>query len=776
MTKHRRWGRLTVAVAVTGMAATAAAVLPSVTAAASVPAPTTLNPNDASTTQYNHLELRWRAVTGATSYEVQVSDSGDFGADVLTGTSTLTRWTPPVSLPRGDYAWRVRAKSGSTAGAWSAIGFFTRGWDSAPGGAVQFAEGGPLPAISWAPMPDASFYEVEFSRVPFDAGSGVYEGTAEHYTCYTMHTYLAPYGVIAGSENPPGDEKGCSFDVDPKAADGDFKLDGKFHAGTTYYWRVRGRDSSVDTRTTPFVDPALSCTGAWMESGATVASAPAPTTTTTPDPTTTATAPVQPVVTVPIGGEPPKYDPQPACSEWLSGGQFTVSDLIGTDRPPAPSGLRVEPTAGDASASVVAATDTPLFRWTPVAGAAKYRVYVGRTADFRDADHVWETFGSSLMPLGTFANRGLKTYWTVQACTANALCSNPAPAHAFTKASKVTAKPKSASISGAEATLTWNLQLASNASGQRVPGVAGARAYRVQVALGGDFSHPLLDVTTDRIADRADTTTSRYTFPSSRLNTGVYQWRVGAVDETNTLLGWSTAGTFMKGNPVATLAIARPGFSQTGPVLLKFSEPVTGVSTSTLGIVTAGTSTKVAGSLTYAGTNTWKFTPSHPLLTGQYYAPWLSTAVKAYAGRAVSVNRTPVRATTVADSASVATVKRSGDQGWSLVTASDAVGRSFARTSDNPRTSTKASVTATGKGRTVSVYACRNNRSGVAQIYVDGHLRKTIDLYQSYSGCARVWSWSTGSTTTHTVVVRPSGTKRSVSRGYELDVDAIAIS
>ena len=73
--------------------------------------------------------FEWKPVTGATSYEVQISDDAAFGTTLDAGSVTYPAYSPTTSLAQrllgkinfGTYYWRVRAISGGTPGAWSEI-------------------------------------------------------------------------------------------------------------------------------------------------------------------------------------------------------------------------------------------------------------------------------------------------------------------------------------------------------------------------------------------------------------------------------------------------------------------------------------------------------------------------------------------------------------------------------------------------------------------------------------------------------------------------------
>ena len=420
MTHRRRATRVAALGAAAALLVPGLAVGASATALAAAPAaPTALSPSSTGQVQKN-LELTWSAVPGASSYDVRLfagdDDPASDAATVLTVGTSVNRWTVPVSLPRDSYHWQVRAHEGGTTGAWSRTATFVRGWGDAPTAATTTAQvdGSPLPTFSWNEVPDASFYEVEVSDYPFDSSSSVQTGTNRSWTYYTAHTTFAPYGVAAGPEADvaPGTSNGA-IAVDSKGDASETSIGTKFTLGKRYYWRVRGRDGSVDTRTTPFRAPAKGCTGVWSESDNTISD------NGTPD------DPSDDTVTVPVPAKAPTYAGTPDGARWLVGQSFvpTVTALASA-RPAEPSGLAVGPAAsgGTPSADDVTVSDSPSFSWTPVPGAVKYRVTLSRTADLSDADVIWETEASTLTPVSSLPIGSSGVYWSVQACTANRLC------------------------------------------------------------------------------------------------------------------------------------------------------------------------------------------------------------------------------------------------------------------------------------------------------------------------------------------------------------------
>ncbi|NHC14019.1 Ig-like domain-containing protein [Motilibacter deserti] len=774
MSTSRRWrlGALPVALAVLAALVVAPAQL---AGAAAAPAPVELAP--AGGAVVSNAELRWAPVEGATGYEVQLSDSDEFDPTVLAATVAAPGWQLPPLLPSGDYVWRVRATTAAGAGDWSAPAVLTRSWDAQPQSPVTIA-GTRVPAVSWQPVEDASFYEVEFSTDPFHDDWG-YEGREDkrRFTCFTQHTFLAPYATAVGKEALPGDEARCTFaytSMDPRVewleeaqkpcldkAQADAKAvclqdaaddvaarnpmeDGKFFPGT-WYWRVRGRDGTVSTTKTPFADPAVGCTGVWDNA----------------DGVKDSTG----KVTVPIPSDVPKYAPAPDCSRWS---QQAVAVVAGTaieaNVSAAPGSARLAP-AGSAGL-----TATPFFSWEPVAGALKYRVYLSRSKDLRDADHVWETHATSLSPYGTLPD-ARSLYWGVQACGWSTCGPVTAPQQ-FTKKAASPVRAVSTVSAPATITATWSTQAPTLAAGAVISATdSEAKAYQLQLAVEGNFAQPVADVTTDRVVRAGDApATSHTTLDASKLGNGVYAWRVRALDESGFAYPWSVGPSFRRDVDTPQLSIgASDGLALTGAVPLAFSEPVTGVTTSTVGVV-GEDGVRVRGVVSRVGDTSYAFTPAAPLVANTRYSAWVAAGVLDLSGKPAVASATAVRTTGVVDSASKALVRVRG--GWRTVTASDATGKSFLRVA---AVGAKPAVRAVVRGTKVTVQACRSTRSGTVAVAVDGKRRAVIDLYKGYSSCGTVATLK-AAPGKHTVVVAATGKANKRSRGKDVTVDAISVS
>ncbi|MCS7155158.1 MAG: T9SS type A sorting domain-containing protein [Bacteroidota bacterium] len=135
--------------------------------AAPLGAPELLHPAPNSAGHPVRLELIWRPVSGALSYEVQVSPDPGFMSPVLSRSGwTETRYALSGLRHFTTYFWRVRALGPRGAGPWSAVRTFTTvvgppDLMSPPIGAGAV----PLPvSLAWAPSAGATRYHVQVAR------------------------------------------------------------------------------------------------------------------------------------------------------------------------------------------------------------------------------------------------------------------------------------------------------------------------------------------------------------------------------------------------------------------------------------------------------------------------------------------------------------------------------------------------------------------------------------------------------------------------------------
>lgn len=743
--RRKRIGVWGAALAVTLSAVTVAA--PNPASAAAPGAPGGLSPSSASTPQKD-VELHWTAVSGATSYDVQIMDDDNPDlARVQAGTSSINRWTVPVQLPTGEYRWRVRARNSSGVGSWSAMATLVRGWDDQVSGLTHLDQ--QVPTLSWNPIPDASFYEVEMNLKSFDSST---YSRANSFVCWTAQTTLTPYGVSLGTgtfDTAPGNMTSCALGAGTAGvADATSSL----IYGRTYFWRVRGRDGTVDATKTTFPDASAACLGPWLSSDVTVDA--------------------DGVVTVPVGETVPSAEGAPECSDWSTQSTFLpTSTGITVGAATAPTALAVAPLVAGSSSRVSA---DPTFSWAPVPHAIFYRLYVSRDPQIGSLDFAATTQGTSLTPVTGLRLTSTTQYWAVQACSLqNADPTDPtdpatvkdcgpiSPAKAISQVTANPAAPQSFAAADGHLLATWTTGSTARAA---------AKAYQVELTRTESGAKTI--TTTDRLAASVSSGTSSLAIRTAGLAEGTYTYRVRPVLENDRSPAWSaTSGSAVVDLAAPTVRLSSAaGVVNRTPVRLTFSEPVNYVSASTVGVATS-TNAKVAGTLTAVNATTWTFTPSSAWTTGGYLKPWTS-GVSDRAAKAATAVGSLVRAGTTAESSGSAIRWITGDAGWTTRTSSDASGGSYRSTTDRSTTAARSAASTKVFGSGVTVRYCKSPTSGSMRVYVDGKLRSTVSQYQSYTSCGRTVSVTGLAKGQHVLTLQAvaNGTRGTVS------VDRISVS
>jgi hypothetical protein len=155
------------------LAAAAVLVLPA-TAEAAPTSPGGLSPSGTSATGVPTLE--WGRVSGAATYDVELSASSTFGQVLFTVNTANRRAVPTVAMPTGEVFWRVRGRSSAgTAGSWSSASFnVSQGAGpvlaSPADGASMQQPNNPV-VLSWQPVPAAKAYEFEVDNDPDFVGA-----------------------------------------------------------------------------------------------------------------------------------------------------------------------------------------------------------------------------------------------------------------------------------------------------------------------------------------------------------------------------------------------------------------------------------------------------------------------------------------------------------------------------------------------------------------------------------------------------------------------------
>ncbi|MEZ5186153.1 MAG: fibronectin type III domain-containing protein [Candidatus Nanopelagicales bacterium] len=144
----------------------------------------------------NLPQFQWRPVSGAVTYRLEVAVDHKFTNIAYSVDTAATRYMDTTAWPAASYWWRVKVIA-PYEGSYSNVRSFTRRWLGPHTGATDVARpdnvvvddfaaepGIQVPGnalkISWDPVPDASYYEVQF------------DGQVD-MVCTTPHTALTPY-------------------------------------------------------------------------------------------------------------------------------------------------------------------------------------------------------------------------------------------------------------------------------------------------------------------------------------------------------------------------------------------------------------------------------------------------------------------------------------------------------------------------------------------------------------------------------------------------------
>jgi hypothetical protein len=708
------------------LGAVAGAVLPATmasTALAATAGPVNLAPDDSSTYQKN-VVLTWDAVSGATGYEVQISSDG-FGTDgtVFEDTAASNRYVVPVDLPRSDYVWRVRATLPGDTSDWSSSADLVRGWDPTVAPVISHTGNNVDWSVSWTPVPDASFYEVQISPTALEGdNTGAPYIRGDEIVCFTTHTTFVASLLSKGSEDAIAEGASCEGDLD---------------TASTYNVRVRARDGYVDNRTTGFPEPANSCTGVWTEA---------------------------------IGDG--WTGPIPECSGWSD----TVDGLVvnaSLNEPAQVTGLATDDPTGACDAAS-ACTDTPVMSWNQDPDATVYRVYLSRDRSGTDYDRVYDNIvGTQFQMYSTMADRDVPWYWRVQACS---VASDPADrcgpisdAASFTISNKALKLVGAAPVDGDP---TIDEQYVDfTVPNEIIQSDHMAKAFTIQVSTKADFSAVVFSDTFDQEAGDATASTYRWDGASD----GNYFWRYRAVDQLGRTSPWTQNSTlkFSVDASIPQVSIkTASGWGLTDSIKLTSDKALSGVNSSTLGVQLKG-GAQVAGTIKKLDNSSWEFNPDGRWTPNAAYEPYVTASVTAGNGKVAQGDGVVKRPTGLADSKSAAMKKVDGDFDWKTLSSSDAIGKSYVAARHKASSNKVPSVSVKFGGTKVALVGCKSSVGGMADVYIDGAKVKTVDLYRSTSKCGEVWSKSGLDDDIHTIVVKVTGKKNADSDGTYVGVDAV---
>ena len=135
------------------------------------PAPTLVSPANGTPTNDNTPTFTWGAVTGVTSYRIQVSKSATFASTVVNSTKSSTTHTPATALADGLYYWRAQAKGADGIwGLWSAVWTVTVDTVAPAKPTLLSPETKSIlntgqPALGWSDVADAAHYELQIDNL-----------------------------------------------------------------------------------------------------------------------------------------------------------------------------------------------------------------------------------------------------------------------------------------------------------------------------------------------------------------------------------------------------------------------------------------------------------------------------------------------------------------------------------------------------------------------------------------------------------------------------------
>jgi hypothetical protein len=417
--------------------------------------------------------------------------------------------------------------------------------------------------------------------------------------------------------------------------------------------------------------------------------------------------------------------------------------------------------AGLCSAADVC-SDFPTLSWEKVPGATSYRVYVALDAAYSNIQQVVETPALEWTTTTAWRDSAVRQayFYAVQPCTP-AGCGNVTPTPAsFRKVSPAAAPTAPADgglAGGADVVLQWQDYAATLAARSGQPATSEAYAYRVQVTTpdNDDFEEGLL-------VD-AETDFTSHVDAEHRFTTGSYIWRVQAIDASAHRLPWSPTRRFTV-DPAPTVLRTSPGGTEVyagSPIRIRFSEPVTNVTSRTVGM------TDVPLDVRQTEPTLAIVTPLVPLVPGRTHTLTVNAGVKDGVGQGLLSWAKNVRVGNLfGDTAPFVRY----DGAWAASRSSQAGDGIFHRATPDGRRHTAATFTVRGTG--VVIGACTGPSHGIMEVWVDGVLRARPDTYSGFTACqqpvARITGLPHGD---HTVQLRATGAKNRASKGAMIGFD-----
>jgi hypothetical protein len=469
--------------------------------------------------------LSWDPVPGAVSYDVELSASPGFSKIVWSQNTDQARVAPGIILADGTYWWRVTAiDAAGTHGITSAVATFAKKWDGTVAGGVLSATPGGAPAslilvtpyLSWNPVPGAAYYQVQiaagnqFAAPVFDSGLITQTGVAPGASGVLPDgNYVWRIRAFDAASNPGPWTVESSYTKAWVAPTPTGPADGATVANFALQWGAVPGASSYEVQVTKQQFN--------FTSGQLVVNSPTDSTAYVPDLSETQ-------------------------SHGIGPGQYwwrvrpVVDGVLGTWSPvetftlgPPSTTSSVPTLSSDTVASTTALT--PMLSWTPVTGAAVYRVDVATDSQFNNivfSDLTTDTAWAMRSPLpDNQVNGGY--FWRV-VWGANADAQNPGymvdetlvPAASFTKQTQPTLGTAASGVVTAPPLFTWS-------------DIPGAGQYQLQVSRDQQFA----DSSTESMSVFGLGT---WWNPAqgSPLTSGTWYWRVRPQDAAGNSLTYNT--------------------------------------------------------------------------------------------------------------------------------------------------------------------------------------------------------------------------------------------
>lgn len=255
-----------------------------------------------------------------------------------------------------------------------------------------------------------------------------------------------------------------------------------------------------------------------------------------------------------------------------------------------------------------------------------------------------------------------------------------------------------------------------------------------------------------------------FTFPS--LPDGPHTFLVSVANVSGQRTEKTYSWTIDTAPPTATGPAA--GASVSGPLTVTFSEPVTGVSTSSVQVRVAGQSALVPGGVTTQGSKAL-WVPSSALVPGETYTVSVTSAIADAAGNPLAADTFNVRTSRTVESTSPALREY-----WDRDSSTSASGGSYV-TSNAAGSSATWRVSATS-GQTASLYGVRMPTGGYGEVWVDGVKKSTVSFYGASTAYkVKLYTTPALSAGTHTILVKAVGTRPSGSSGSYVSVDYLQV-